>query len=292
LIDLHSHLLPGIDDGAPDLGVALAMARAMVADGVRCVACTPHILPGLYHNTGPDIRARVDALQAALDAEGIPLELVAGADNHVVPTFLRDLHSGHLLPLGASRYVLVEPPHHVMPPQLELVFSNLLGAGYVPILTHPERLSWINQQYAVIERLAGNGVWMQITAGSLIGTFGRGPRHWAERMLDDGLAHILATDAHDLVRRPPCLSAGWHAAAARVGAEEAWNLVETRPLGILHDTPANRLPPPIGLPMSGARLATTRRHNDSSIHRSPPHRGTSRCDASGSFAGRLQRLFG
>lgn len=100
MFDLHSHLLPGIDDGAPDLETSLAMARAYVDQGVECVACTPHILPGLYHNTGPQIRQAVKELQTRLDDAAIPLRLTTGADNHIVPGFVAGLKSGHLLTLA------------------------------------------------------------------------------------------------------------------------------------------------------------------------------------------------
>src|SRR6185312_7016156 len=135
MIDLHCHILPGIDDGAADLSVSIAMARAQVADGVSVVACTPHILPGLYANSGPQIRSCTQHLQQILKNEGIPLQLVPGADNHIVPDFVERLRSGDLLPLADSRYVLVEPPHQVAPPRLEDLFFNILAAGYVPILT-------------------------------------------------------------------------------------------------------------------------------------------------------------
>ncbi|NSL72249.1 tyrosine-protein phosphatase [Hyphomicrobium sulfonivorans] len=245
MIDLHSHLLPGIDDGAPDLDVALEMARAFVADGITVVACTPHILPGLYPNTGADILRRVEWLQSVLDYHAIPLRVVAGADNHMVPDFVAGLLSGHLLSLHNSRYVLVEPPHHNAPPRMEEFFFDLLAHGYVPVLTHPERLSWINQRYSAIEKLADAGVWMQITAGSVLGTFGRGARHWAERMLDEGRAHIFATDAHDVTKRPPQLSAALQMVADRVGRAEAENLFFVRPKGILLNEPPSALPMPV-----------------------------------------------
>lgn len=244
MIDLHCHILPGIDDGASDLGVSLDIARASVADGVSVVACTPHILPGVYQNSGPQIRRAVTQLQEALDLESIPLRLVTGADNHMVAGFADGIQSGHLLSLADSRYVLVEPPHHVAPPRLEDFFFKLLVAGYVPVLTHPERLSWIKAHYAVIQRLAQAGVWMQITAGSLTGSFGRTALYWAQRMLDDRCVHILATDAHDLRRRPPILSKGRDLAAARVGADEAKHLVETRPAGVLANDVPSSLPMP------------------------------------------------
>ncbi|MGC1586085.1 MAG: CpsB/CapC family capsule biosynthesis tyrosine phosphatase, partial [Rhodomicrobium sp.] len=109
MFDLHCHLLPGIDDGAPDLETSLAMARAFVDQGVECVACTPHILPGLFHNTGPQIRKAVAELQLRLEDAGIPLKLVTGADNHIVPDFVDGLKRGHLLTLADTAYVLVEP---------------------------------------------------------------------------------------------------------------------------------------------------------------------------------------
>src|SRR3954447_10675483 len=106
MIDLHSHILPGIDDGAADLAVALEMARQSVGQGVSVLACTPHILPGLYHNSGPQIRAATLDLQRLIDQEGIPLLLVTGADVHMTPDFVGGLRSGHLLTLADSRYVL------------------------------------------------------------------------------------------------------------------------------------------------------------------------------------------
>lgn len=246
MIDLHCHLLPGIDDGASDLSVSLEMARASAAQGVAVVACTPHILPGLYHNSGPAIRAATVDLQTILDEESIPLRLVTGADLHMTPDFLAGLRSGELLALGDTRYLLVEPPHHTAPPRLEEFFFDLVLAGYVPILTHPERLSWVPSHYDLIRRLVAAGVWMQLTAGSFAGTFGRQALYWSQRMLDEGCVHLLATDAHDLERRPPDLAKGRELVAKRVGAVEAQHLVLTRPMGVLTNQPPSSLPVPLG----------------------------------------------
>jgi protein-tyrosine phosphatase len=244
MIDLHCHILPALDDGAPDLSLSLEMATAFVADGVSAVACTPHIIPGLYLNAGPQIRQATAQLQQRLNERGIPLRLVTGADNHIVPDFVAQLRSGHLLTLANSRYVLMEPPHHVAPPRLEQLMFDLVVADYVPILTHPERLTWINSHYKSIRRLAQAGVWMQLTAGSLAGDFGRNARYWSERMLEDGVVHLLATDAHDVSRRPPNLAAGRDLAAKRVGDDEAEHLVVTRPRGVLQNDVPSVLPSP------------------------------------------------
>ena len=286
MIDLHCHILPGIDDGAADLAISLEMARASVADGITDLACTPHILPGVYPNTGPQIRRATQQLQDALDEHEIPLRLVTGADNHISHDFVLGLRSGRLLPLNGSRYVLVEPPHKVFPPRLEDLFCGLLAVGYVPILTHPERLTWIKSQYEFIERLWTSGVWMQITAGSLTGAFGRNAQYWAERMLNEGRVHLLATDAHDTKRRPPNLSAGRTRAAALVGEGEAEHLVATRPRGVLANVAPSSLPMPAlacsDRPHQGTcdfshddREADPR-HAQSPSHRGDPQRGPSR----------------
>jgi protein-tyrosine phosphatase len=281
MIDLHSHLLPGLDDGAANMACAIEMAHAFVADGVEVVACTPHILPGLYHNAGPQIRQAVTDLQLRLDEAEIPLRLVAGADNHITPEFVRGLKSGHLLSLHDSRYVLMEPPHHVAPARLEDLFFELLVAGYVPILTHPERLTWIRDHYSKMQRLAEAGVWMQVTSGSLSGAFGRDARYWAERMLDEGRVHILATDAHDVRRRPPDLSRGRDLAAKRLGDSEATHLVFTRPRGILVNAAPSDLPLP-------ARGHHGERHTETEpTNWSERARGA----AAGTLSGRLRRLF-
>ena len=173
--------------------------------------------------------------------------MIEGADVHVAPDLVTGLRDGYIPSLNGSRYVLIEPPHHVMPPRLEDIFFGLLVAGYVPILTHPERLTWIKSHYVTIQHLAGSGVWDPVPpAGSLTGGFGRQALYWSERMLDEGLVHILATDAHDTVRRPPLLSQGRDIAAKRVGATEAEHLVATRPRGIVENEHPSNLPRPKG----------------------------------------------
>ena len=159
MIDLHCHILPAIDDGATDLEMALEMARIAVADGIREIACSPHIYPGMYDNATQGIRAAVAALQTELDQRDIPLRFE------------------------------------------ESVFE-LMTAGYTVLITHPERLSWVEDHYAVFERISRRGAWMQITAGALTGRFGRRVKYWGERFVGDGHCMVLATDAHHPQRRP------------------------------------------------------------------------------------------
>jgi len=250
MIDLHCHILPGIDDGPTDLSVSLAMARCAVDDGIRVTACTPHIYPGLYENHAEGIRSGIAAFRLALAEANIPLQLVEGADTHLAPDLLAGIRGGRIPTLNGSRYFLFEPPHHVAPPRLEDSVFTLVAAGYVPVITHPERLTWIEEHYPVFKRLVASGAWMQLTSGSLTGRYGPRPKYWSERILDEGFCHILATDAHHIDRRPPLLAEAREVAARRMGAEEAMHLVVTRPQGILDNVPAPSLPP-----LPGARGA-------------------------------------
>lgn len=242
MLDLHCHLLPGIDDGARSLEMSLEMARVAVADGITVTACTPHIMPGVYDNTGPDIRDRIASLQESLEKENIPLKLVIGADIHVDPAIVAGLRNGRLPTLNGSRYFLLEPPHHVLPLRLEELTFNILSAGYVPVLTHPERLSWIEDHYDIIERLARSGVPQQLTAGSIAGIFGRRITYWCDRMLDEGLVSLIASDGHNLKSRPPVMSKARDIIAARLGDDAAVHLTQTWPKGIVDNLPPETLP--------------------------------------------------
>jgi protein-tyrosine phosphatase len=214
------------------------------SDGISTIACTPHILPGVYNNTGAAIRGAVTRLRQSISEAAIPIGLVTGADVHIAPDLGAQLRDGRALTLNDSRYLLLEPPHHVLPPRLEELIFGLQAAGYVSILTHPERLSWIEGHYDLIERLVYSSTLMQITAGSLLGQFGRQPRYWAERMLDDGFCHLLATDAHNTERRPPRMAEARALVAQRLGEDEAANLVLRRPQGILNNLSPAELPLP------------------------------------------------
>lgn len=244
MIDLHCHILPGIDDGAKTLEDSLAMARIAVADGIHTLACTPHIYPGMYMNDGPGIARARDALQVELDRQGIPLKLVVGADVHLVPGLIEGLRSGRVPTLNGSRYFLLEPSHTTPPPRLEDQVFELIVAGYTPIVTHPERLSWVEGHYPVFLRLIEQGAWMQVTAGALTGVFGKRARYWGERFIGEGHTHLLATDAHTTGRRLPRLTEGLAVARRLVGEVEARRLVVERPNAVLNNVAPQDVEPP------------------------------------------------
>ena len=248
MIDLHCHMLPGIDDGAPDLDTALEMARIAVADGITLTACTPHIYPGLFENTAETIAQATAALQKDLQQAGIPLEITYGADIQLVPELVPALRRGSYPTLHGSRYFLFEPPHHTVPVRFQESIFDAVASGFVPVITHPERLTWLDEaHYPWFVTAARQGAWIQLTAGAVTGRFGRRPRYWSERFLDDGLVHILATDAHEPKHRPPLLAEGREAAATWVGPDEADRLVTGRPRAVIQNRLASEVPLPPGL---------------------------------------------
>ncbi|TIM04432.1 CpsB/CapC family capsule biosynthesis tyrosine phosphatase [Mesorhizobium sp.] len=242
MIDLHSHILPGLDDGSPSLAESLEMARLAVADGTTHMACTPHIVPGMYENGSANIARAVQELEQALSRAAIPLALYVGADVHIAPELPEQLALGNVPTLNRSRYFLLEPPHHVLPPRLEDFALRLINAGFVPILTHPERLTWIKANYEIVEKLNAVGCLIQLTADSIVGAFGRTALYYSEKLIDEGRVDIIASDTHGATRRRPGLSQAVAVAAKRCGEDEARCMVLKRPGEIL----ANRPLEPVG----------------------------------------------
>ena len=236
MIDLHSHILPTLCDGSQNLETSLQMARMAVADGTTHLACTPHIYPGLYENTTEIIEQAKTQLQTELDKQGIPLTLIIGADIQFSPKVMRGLKSGTMPTLNHSRYFLLEPSHHVAVTDLADKVENFINAGFVPIITHPERLHWVEEHYAVFVESAKRGAWIQITAGAITGVFGKTAKKYAERFLKEGLVHIIASDAHNIEQRSPVLSTAVAEAVKILGDEAAvLRMVTTLPQAVLEN---------------------------------------------------------
>jgi protein-tyrosine phosphatase len=204
MIDLHSHLLPGIDDGARDLPSALAMGRAAVEGGVEAIVATPHVSV-TYRNDPLTFRERVAEVQAALDDAGIALQVHAGAElSHVVA---HDLSAEALraCSLGGGDWLLFEPPLTGPAPFLDRMVEELQEAGYRILLAHPERIAAFQRDIGLLETLVANGCFCSVTAGSTVGQFGRSVKGFTAELFARGLVHNLASDAHDATMRSPAL---------------------------------------------------------------------------------------
>lgn len=229
MIDLHTHILPGLDHGPADWAEALAMCRIAVADGITAIAATPHVSE-VFPNSPQRIEAATAELRLRLGAAGIPLTVHVGGDHHVSP----DLSPRNVLTLGGNgRYFLLEFPYQVLPPRAEVFIKTLLERGLSPIVTHPERTASLQRDWRRLEPLVKAGALVQVTAGSLLGEFGPAATSTAKHFLKKGWVHLLASDAHWEQERSPRLAEGRAAAAKLVGEERAWALVKDNPAAIL-----------------------------------------------------------
>jgi protein-tyrosine phosphatase len=220
-VDIHCHLVPGIDDGAKTWEESLAMARMAVADGTATIIVTPHQLGTYGHNTGDVIRARTRQLQQFLDDQDVPLQVLPGGDVRIEPDMIAKLRTGEVMTLADRRkHVLLELPHELYFP-LEPVLDNLAAMGMVGILSHPERNQGILKNRDVLEPLVDRGCLMQVTAGSIVGTFGPHCQQLSEWMLELGLVHFVATDAHSPKSRRPLMGRAFERTAELAGRDSA-----------------------------------------------------------------------
>ncbi len=230
--DIHCHLLPGIDDGAKDWDDALAMARIAADDGIGTIIATPHQLGSFGHNRGDDIRQLVNQLQQQLDSASIAIQVLPGADVRIEAEMFARLISGDVLTLAdLRRHVLLELPHELYLP-LQPVIDELARHGIIGILSHPERNQGILRRPELIAPLVDRGCLMQITAGSLCGTFGPECQQMCEWLLAEGLVHFVATDAHGPRSRRPLMRRAFERVAELTSHEMAIALCGENPAAI------------------------------------------------------------
>ena len=235
MIDVHLHILPGVDDGPANLSDALSLARSLVQEGVHMAVATPHYNDEYPQLPAREISERVQELQRELDRCAIPLRLLAGHEALIQPGLAEDISSGRLATLNGSRYLLLELWNSSWLPETEQVIFELRALGVVPVLAHPERYSVIQQDSNRLKALLEQGVLTQLTAGSLVGMQGNTVRKCAETLLKRGLIHCIASDAHGPGRRPPAIKQGMQVAERILGRLQAEQLIEMRPAAIVQN---------------------------------------------------------
>lgn len=201
LIDIHCHILPGLDDGPLDLQESYEMLRIAREDGISHIFATPHIIKGLYDNVKETICSAV----REVFSDSSP-RVLYGADIRITHDIMKRVNNGEIPTLNGSNYILVELPHFVLPPNIDNIIFNLRKNGLVPIITHPERNFFLRLNQTALYKVREAGARYQLTAMSLCGGFGKEARKFALDMIKAGIADFVATDAHDSRHRPPILS--------------------------------------------------------------------------------------
>ncbi len=235
MIDLHSHILPGMDDGARDTEMALHMAVLAVRSGVGTMVVTPHCVNG----RAEQVRERLTRFRAAVDAAGIPLRLYSGMEIFGSPDTAALLRSGELLTIHGSRYPLIEFSFESDGDEESRILSSVIQAGYTPLVAHPERYRYIQEDPELMNLWARMGCRFQINRGSLLGRFGPAAMETAWMLTYRGFATVVASDAHSPVQRTPWMRDVWEKLAQRISPEAAAWLLRENPRRILND---ERLP--------------------------------------------------
>ena len=233
MIDLHHHLLPGIDDGSRDVATSVAMVQMAVDDGITHIVATPHANHAYSYDRARN-QALLDEVRSALPAataERITLGL--GCDFHLNFENVEDAKKHQeRYTINGTEYLLIELPDFNIPTHTEEVLYNLRVAGLTPILTHPERNQTLQRTPQRLQEWIASGLLVQVTAGSVTGTFGGKAKEMAWNLLRSGSVHVLATDAHDTVRRPPKMQEARTEVERRMGKAVADQLCVDNPLAI------------------------------------------------------------
>jgi protein-tyrosine phosphatase len=239
MVDIHCHILPGLDDGSTSLEISCAMAEMAIEDGVTHVIGTPHASP--EHRFIPElIRERRDELQARFEGR---LILATGCDFHLSYENLQDIqHDAQRYTLNQKSYLLVEFADFSIPPSLDQALHEMQLAGLHPIVTHPERNPLIRTQPERLYKWLRQGCYVQVTAQSILGRFGSAAQEMSQEWLDAGAVHFVASDAHNTSSRPLRLKEAYDHLAKTRGEEVARALLVDNPLAVFEDRPIPWVP--------------------------------------------------
>ena len=227
MIDIHCHILPGIDDGAEDSKESVRMAKVAAEDGITHIVATPHVRETLHP---PDfLKQYVTKFNEALQKFNVPVEILYGADVYAMlpPKEVQQYA------INNTRYILIEFPYTHIPANASDILFNFKMQGLIPIITHPERNPSVIRDPKMLFSLLNRDVYVQITGDSLIGNFGHQIQECAIYLLKKGAVHFIASDAHSARIRGPVLSEALKKAVKILGKTEARRLVEDNPLAVI-----------------------------------------------------------
>lgn len=222
LIDLHCHILPGVDDGSKDMEMSLEMARVAVKQGISHILVTPHHMDGMYLNHKQDVIAKTDAFQAALDAAEIPLTVFPGQEVHLTGELLKALDADDILFMDeGGRYLLLELPHSGIPEYTEDMIFELQARGITPVIAHPERNHGFQKDPDRLYDFVEMGCLTQLTSSSYLGIFGDSVKNLTAKIINANLGFAFSSDAHNFEGRRFLMDAAFDKLVDQVGEQGA-----------------------------------------------------------------------
>ncbi|WP_205520037.1 tyrosine-protein phosphatase [Virgibacillus doumboii] len=227
MIDIHCHILPGVDDGPTTLTQSIEMAERAVDHGIHTIIATPHHRNGRYNNEKQDVLVEVERLNEELSKKNMPLTILPGQEPRIYGELVTDIENGRISPLnGFTKYVFIELPANEIPLYTRQLLFNTQLAGYIPIIVHPERNKKLLENTSILYDFVRNGALTQITASSLIGHHGKHLQKFSNKLINANLAHFIASDAHNTKTRGFNLDEAYQALLSEHGYECYHQFVE------------------------------------------------------------------
>ena len=243
MIDLHTHILPGVDDGVQTEDEAVEFARVAVEDGTRVMVATPHCKEGSWVNERAEILERVERLRSRLAREQVPLELLPGAEVHLCPDLAERIQDGRATTLADNgKTLLLELSLSQVAVDLENLVFRLKLAGVETLFAHPERIRFFQDDFSRFEAVVRLGAWAQLTTGSVLGQFGSVAQEFSTEALRKGMIHVLASDSHNLRGRRPVLGEAVQATVPLIGEARARSMCNEAPRALIEGK-APEMPP-------------------------------------------------
>ncbi|QFK72934.1 tyrosine protein phosphatase [Pradoshia sp. D12] len=245
MIDIHSHILPGVDDGAQSLKDSIDMARLAVSEGIDTIIATPHHKNGAYENIRTKLLPEIDQLNEHLEKNQIPLKVLPGQEVRVYGELLEDLEQGLIQTINHSSYLLIEFPSNHIPRYASTLFFELQQKGINPILVHPERNMAIVENPNLLYDFVQKGVSTQLTCGSIAGKFGKKIKKVSMDLLSSNLIHFVSSDAHNVSTRQFWMNQALDEIEKQFGLDQIYYFEENAELLISGQTIMREMPQPV-----------------------------------------------
>ncbi|MCM3741813.1 tyrosine protein phosphatase [Oceanobacillus luteolus] len=242
MIDIHSHILPGIDDGAKTEFDSLDMAKAAVKEGITTIVATPHHRNGVFDNDRESIIRWVDTLNELLINEDIPLTILPGQETRINGDMLDELENNIILPINDTKYIFVEFPSAHVPRYASQMLFDIQVAGYIPIIVHPERNQELLEHPSRLYEFVKKGALTQVTAASVVGKFGKDIQKFSRQLIEANLTHFIASDAHNTKSRGFAMKEAFQVINNDFGSDYAYMFLENSEL-LIDNQNVHRLEP-------------------------------------------------
>ncbi|MFD1064415.1 tyrosine-protein phosphatase [Oceanobacillus locisalsi] len=242
MIDIHTHILPGIDDGAKNEEDSIAMAKQAVEQGIHTVIATPHHYNGAYFNDKSSILRNVSILNELFQNEGIPLEVLPGQETRIYGELLDGLDNDDMLPLNETKFLFIEFPSSSVPQYAKQMLFDIQMKEITPIIVHPERNLELLENPQLLYDFVKNGALTQVTAASLIGKFGKDIKKYAEQLIECNQTHFIASDAHNIKSRRFVMDEAFEAVKKKYGTDFVYLFQENSQL-LVNNKNVNRMKP-------------------------------------------------